>query len=225
MCGRARQVLDWQDMKVKWWSGQPILNLRARWNAAPRQDMLMLRAGPGDEPGTVEGVTMNWGFVPYWEKDPKGGRRPINAMTESVAKGGMWRDSFKRRRCIFPVNGFYEWQKADGGKIPYAIDRADGGIMALASLWDRWKNPETGDELTSFAVITCPPNDLVAPIHNRMPVVLDAADYDAWLSGTGDQATALLKPCPADELTAYRVGDRVGNVRNDDEAVLARPVL
>jgi len=158
---------------------------------------------------------MEWGFIPYWEKDPKGGRRPINAMAENIPASGLWRDAFKRRRCLFPVSGFYEWKQTGKTKAPYSIDRSDGRIMGLAAVWDRWTAPATGEELLTFAVITCPPNELVAEIHNRMPVVLDPAAYETWLQGSPEAAATLLKPCPSADLTAYRVSDRVGNVRND----------
>ena len=128
MCGRARQVLAWQELKVQWWHGQPALNIEPRWNAAPRQNLTMIRAhGDGDG---AEALSMNWGFVPSWEQDPKGGRRPINAKAESIAAGsGMWRDAFRRRRAVFPVSGFYEWQRIGAEKRPYSIDPSDGGAF------------------------------------------------------------------------------------------------
>lgn len=216
MCGRARQVLDWQDMKIKWWTDQRIMNSRARWNAAPRQDLVVIRRHGEESP--AEALTMNWGLIPYWEKDAKGGRRPINAMSEK-ATSGMWRDAFKRRRCLIPVNGFYEWKKVEAGKQPYSIDRADGEIMMLAGVWDRWKSPD-GDELTTFAIMTCEPNDVMANIHNRMPVVIARGDYDAWLHGTPENAAKLLTKCSSEDLKIYRVSERVGNVRNDDPDIM-----
>ena len=220
MCGRARQVLDWQEIKIRWWADQPRLTLEPRWNAAPRQKLVVVRqcsAGDG-----AEALPMVWGFVPAWEKDLKTARRPINAMAETIATSALWRDAFKRRRCIFPVAGFYEWKRDGKTKQPHSIDRRDGEVMALAAVWDRWKDRETGDELLTFAVVTCPPNELVAEIHDRMPVVLDPASYDIWLDGAPEAALPLLKPCPADDLVAYRVSDRVGNVRNDGPDVLER---
>jgi len=125
---------------------------------------------------------MRWGLIPSWAKDKAIGPRLINAMAETVATKPAFRDAFRRRRCLVPVDFFYEWRKTGGGKQPsekqpsgkqpYAIGLADGAPMALAGLWDRWKDPSDGATLHSFTVITGPPNELVAPIHNRMPVVL-----------------------------------------------------
>lgn len=219
MCGRARQVLDWQELKVKWWQGQAALNIEPRWNAAPRQNLVVIRAhAEGDG---AEALTMNWGFVPSWEKDAKGGRRPINAKAESIAAGsGMWRDAFRRRRAIFPVSGFYEWQRQGAAKQPFSIDPRDGGVMALAALWDSWRDPTSGENLTSFAVITCPPNATMAAIHDRMPVVIAPGDIEAWLHASAERLSALLIPCPDAALRAYPVSARVGNVRNDDPGLL-----
>ena len=225
MCGRARQVFDWFHLKADLHAlGQPPDNLAPNWNAAPRQSLLVVRA-TGE--AAVEAVRMVWGFVPRWERDPAGGRRPINAMTETIAANlsagrGMWADAFRHRRCLFPVDGFYEWQRDGTQKQPYAIDRADGRVMGLAALWDRWRPPGSDAELVSFAVITCPPNAVLAPIHTRMPVVLDPADYASWLGGSTEAALALCRPCPPESVIAYRVGARVGNVRNNDPSVAER---
>ncbi len=219
MCGRARQVLDWQELKVKWWQGQPALNMAPRWNAAPRQDLTVIRAHAGGN--GAEALAMNWGFVPSWEKDAKGGRRPINAKAESIAAGnGMWRDAFRRRRAVFPVSGFYEWQRVGAAKHPYSIDPRDGGMMALASLWDSWRDPTTAETLTSFAVITCPANAVMATIHDRMPVVIAPGDVEAWLHAPAAEVMAQMVPCPEDALTVYPVSPRLGNVRNDDPGLL-----
>ncbi len=219
MCGRARQVLDWQELKVKWWQGQPALNVEPRWNAAPRQNLMMICAhADGDG---AEALAMNWGFVPSWEKDPKGGRRPINAKAESIAAGsGMWRESFRRRRALLPVSGFYEWQTIGAAKQPYSIDPSDGGMMALASIWDRWSDPSSGETLTSFAVITCPPNATMAAIHDRMPVVIAPSDIEAWLHAPAEVAATMLKSCPDGALRVYPVSRRLGNVRNDSPDLL-----
>ena len=219
MCGRARQVLDWQELKVQWWHGQPALNIEPRWNAAPRQNLTMIRAhGDGDG---AEALSMNWGFVPSWEQDPKGGRRPINAKAESIAAGsGMWRDAFRRRRAVFPVSGFYEWQRIGAEKRPYSIDPSDGGVMALAAIWDRWCDPSTAEILTSFAVITCPANATMAAIHDRMPVVIAPCDLESWQRAPAEVALTLLKPCPDDALRVYPVSPRLGNVRNDGPDLL-----
>lgn len=191
MCGRARQVIDWYELKIKWWLGQPALNLQPRWNAAPRQSLLVIRAKDRAAAEGAEATTMNWGYVPAWEKDAKGGRRPINARAENISSG-MWRDPFRHRRALFPVRGFYEWQARDGRKLPFSIDRTDGAVMYLAALWDRWVDPNAPEPLQSFAVMTTTPNATVAPIHDRMPVIVPESAIAAWLYGTPTQAAALL---------------------------------
>jgi putative SOS response-associated peptidase YedK len=149
-------------------------------------------------------------------------------MAETVATKPAFRDAFRRRRCLVPVDFFYEWQKTGhgkrpSGKQPYAIGLADGSPMALAGLWERWTDPTDGALLHSFAVITGPPNELVAPIHNRMPVILPPQAWPSWLGEErhgDDDLLALLRPYPADAMRAYPVAARVGNVRNNDPELL-----
>lgn len=149
-------------------------------------------------------------------------------MAETVATKPAFRDAFRHRRCLVPVDFFYEWQKTGGGKQPssrqpYAIGLADGAPMALAGLWERWRDPEDGATLRSFTVITGPPNELVAPIHNRMPVILPHQTWRRWLGedrAETDGLQALLRPYPAEAMRAYPVATRVGNVRNNDPELL-----
>lgn len=220
MCGRVRQVIDLTELKILWWHGFVPPNVRPRWNGAPRQDFLMIRPHHDTAADGAEAVSMSWGFVPSWERDLKGGIRPINAKSENVASG-MWRDAFRRCRALLPVSGFYEWQTTGGQKLPYSIDRADGAPLYLAALCSPWTVPATGEALDTFAVMTTTPNAVMAPIHSRMPVIIAEADVEGWLYGPPDAATALLVPCPPGDLVAYRVSERVGNVRNDDPGVAA----
>ena len=154
-------------------------------------------------------------------------------MAETVATKPAFRDAFRRRRCLVPVDFFYEWQKTGGkqpsgkqpsGKQPYAIGLADGAPMALAGLWERWKDPEDGVGAAQlYASITGPPNELVAPIHNRMPVILPRQHGDAGsarIAPRPDELLALLRPYPAEAMRAYKVAPRVGNVRNNDPELL-----
>jgi putative SOS response-associated peptidase YedK len=220
MCGRVRQVLDWSEIRIVLKLDQPPLNLTPRWNGAPRQDLGIVRARSDSDRNDL--VLMNWGFLPAWEREPAKARRPINAMTETIASGrGLWRDAFARRRMICPVNGFYEWRaNATGPKTPFTIERADRGVMALAGLWDRWRNRETGEALATFAIITCPANATLADIHSRQPVILEAGDHDTWLRGAPEAALGLLRPSPPGIVTIRPLGPRIGNVRNDDPSVL-----
>src|SRR5437868_6563105 len=161
-----------------------------------------------------------WGLVPWWAKDIKIGARCINAMAETVATKPAFRDAFKRgQRCIVPVDGFYEWQKRPAGpKQPFAIAAADGRPLAMAGLWERWKEPTAGETIQTFTIVTGPPNELVAPIHNRMPVILPPEAWRRWLGEEvvdSDELLALLRPYPAELMRAYPVGLAVGNVRNN----------
>jgi putative SOS response-associated peptidase YedK len=127
----------------------------------------------------------------------------------------MFRDAFKRHRCIVPASGYYEWLKRPDGKQPYFMSAADGGVLSFAGLWDRWKNPETGELVTSCTIIVTDANALTGAIHNRMPVVLDNADVRRWLNGTG--GTELLRPAGEDRLRMWPVSRRVNKTGTSDE--------
>ena len=175
-----------------------------------------------------EMVPMRWGLVPYFAKSMADwkGFSTINAKAESVHERALWRGPFERRRCLVPADGFYEWKKLDSKtKQPYAYTLSSGEPFAFAGLWDAWKNPETGDWLQSFAIITTTPNELTAKVHNRMPVILHPRDYDRWLHG-GDAAQPpldLLRPFEADGMSAARVNPLVGNPNNNGPAMLTAP--
>jgi putative SOS response-associated peptidase YedK len=165
------------------------------------------------------------GLVPWWAKDIKIGARCINAMVETVASKPAFRDAFARgQRCIVPVDAFYEWKKIGAGKQPYSIVAADGLPLALAGLWERWKDRAAGDTVRTFTIITTAPNELCAAIHDRMPVILPREVWATWLGeheAAPDELLTMLRPYPAGAMRAYPVGVRVGNVRNNDAALLA----
>lgn len=189
-----------------------------RYNAAPTQRMPVVRVFDGKR----ELVLLRWGLIPSWAKDPKIGNSLINARGETVHEKPAFRSAFKARRCLVPADGFYEWRKLSGGsKQPYRITMADSSPFAFAGLWERW---DKGDEpLETFTIITTTANVLVAPIHDRMPVILDPADYDAWLESQDTTIPmALLQPYPAKRMSAYPVSTRVNSPRNDDAAVIER---
>lgn len=163
-----------------------------------------------------------WGLVPSWAKDPKIGFSTINARAEDAASKPAFREAMKKRRCLVPANAFYEWQRGAGkSRNPHAIALAGGEPFALAGLWERWK-PKDGPPLDTFTVLTSEPNQLMAAIHNRMPVILQPPDYDRWLNPeTGASSLAeLLKPFPSEQMRAWPVSARVGNVRNNDPQLL-----
>ena len=179
-------------------------------------------AGVGSDCTLIPGPAS--ALIDRWAKDIKIGARCINAMAETVAIKPAFRDAFARgQRCIVPVDGFYEWKKTGTGKQPYAIVGADGLPLALAGLWERWRDRAAGDTTQTFTIITTAPNELCAPIHDRMPVVLPREVWATWLGEHGaepDDLLALLRPYPAELMRAYPVGVRVGNVRNNDAALL-----
>jgi putative SOS response-associated peptidase YedK len=176
-----------------------------------------LRGIPGlDDEGLREMAIARWGLVPLWAKElPK--HQPINARAETVPTGGMFRQAFARRRCLVPADGFYEWQGAKPPKQPYFIHQPDDGQFAFAGLWERWRETKDADPVDTFTIITTTPNELMATIHNRMPVILKPDDYAAWLDGSTppDRLKSLLAPYP-DEWEAYPVSTHVNNPKNDD---------
>jgi len=191
-----------------------------RWNGAPRQDYPLIVQEP-DVRGPIF-MRARWGFIPRRTADPKGGSQPINARSEQVATNGLFKFAYQYRRALMPIDGFFEWKALQGGKIkqPYAIAMKDGAPFALAAIWDRWRDPSLGDEeRRTFAVVTCPANELVAAIHDRMPVILHPKDYERWLSAEEDPR-ALLQPFPAELMTLWAVDPKVGKPDNNTPDVI-----
>lgn len=192
-------------------------NLGPRYNVAPTQDVPIVRrtrAGDGREL-----LLVRWGLVPYWADDVKIGNRLINARAETLERTPAFREAFQRRRCLVPADGFFEWHKAGKARQPLLIRRRDQAPFAFAGLWERWRQPD-GQILRSCTIVTCPANALVAPIHDRMPVILDPGDFERWLDPEAGGAE-LLRPCPADWLEAYEVNPRVNSPANDDPDCIA----
>jgi putative SOS response-associated peptidase YedK len=224
MCGRVKLEGDFSEIKIKFriLPDYPTPNYAPSWNVAPTDKLPIVRYNPKTEARALD--LMRWGLVPYWAKDIKVGVSTINAMAETVDTKPMFREAFKRRRCLVPVEAYYEWQKIDAKtKQPYAFALAGGGVMALAGLWETWKSP--AEELVrSFTIITTTPNKLCAEIHNRMPVILPPSLWPTWLGEeNGDRPEALkrlLVPYPADDMAMWPVDKRVGNVRNNDPALI-----
>ena len=165
---------------------------------------------------------MRWGLIPYWAKDIKIGFSTINARAEEVDSKPAFREAFQRRRCLVPVDNFYEWAKTAAGKQPYAIALADRRLMALAGLWETWRSP-AGERIRSFTIVTTVPNELCAELHNRMPVVLKPQAWPQWLGeqpANVPQLKALLVPCPSEEMICWPVSARVGNVKNNDPGLI-----
>jgi len=191
-------------------------NLAPRYNVAPTQAVPIIRRGEGGR----ELITARWGLVPFWAKDLKIGARLINARAETVAAKPAFRDAFRRRRCLVLADGFYEWQKTDDGKQPHLIRVTGGAPFAFAGLWENWTDKGSGERIDSCTIIVTEANALVAPIHDRMPVILPPESYDLWLDPSSADGTTLLKPFPTAAMEAFPVSTRVGNVKNDDPGLI-----
>ncbi len=242
MCGRARLASDYSEIKIALalgsGPGAPAApNFPASWNIAPTQDMLCVML---DGEGKRVAVTMRWGLIPRWAKEPKMKYPTFNAKAETVSELASFRGAWKAgRRCLVVTDGFYEWRKGD--KQPFAIARVNDALTVMAGLWEDWTGP-TGEHVRSCTVITTDANELLAPIHNRMPVILDEADWAVWLGEApargprvskdaglppaGDAALkALLRPFPSEAMHLWPVDKRVGNVRNNDPTLVAEVAI
>jgi putative SOS response-associated peptidase YedK len=216
MCGRfvARRSAD--EIARLFKADGPLPNLPARYNVAPSQDVLAVIFDSAARARRLQ--TLRWGLIPSWAKDAKMGFSLINAKAETCTDKPAFRDAFGSRRCIVPADGFYEW-KADGKrKQPYAILRKDRAPLAFAALWERWQDKTSGEIVRSCTIITTTPNAVCAPIHDRMPAILDVSDYPRWLGeepAERDTLLSMLKPCPPEAMEAYPVDAKVGNVKNE----------
>jgi putative SOS response-associated peptidase YedK len=188
-----------------------------RFNIAPTDPVLAIRErAEGRNLGQLR-----WGLLPGKWATEKGQRPLINARAETLLKQPAFAESFRERRCLIPADGFYEWRRDEGGKVPLWFHRPDDELFAFAGLWAEYV-PRGGEPVVSCAIVTCPPNDLMRPIHDRMPVVLDPAAESEWLAEDADPDAllGLLSPAPDDALEAREVGDLVSNVREDGPALI-----
>jgi len=192
------------------------MDWEARYNIAPTQTVPVIRQD-AREP-VRRGSLMRWGLVPNWAKDVTIGGSMVNARSETAAEKPAFKELLQRRRCLIPADGFYEWKKSGKSKQPYCFEMMEREPFAFAGLWDNWRTPE-GATLETCTILTTTPNELVADLHDRMPVILPAANYDLWLDpGFRDvaEATGLLKPYDAEQMRRYAVTTRVNDVANDD---------
>jgi putative SOS response-associated peptidase YedK len=221
MCGRVIQssgplklaIVDGLNVR-----DSRLTNYAPRYNAAPSQDLLVIRRNR--HTGEVSLDPLRWGLIPHWCTDPKGGRKPINAKSETVVSLPTFREAYERRRCIVPVDGFFEWQAIKGAKAkqPFAISMRDGSPFGIAGIWENWKDP-AGEWRRTFAILTVPSNELVGQIHDRMPAILRAKDYDRWLGDEPDPRD-LLKSYPAELMRMWPISTRVNKPENDDPSIL-----
>ncbi|HEY6488931.1 MAG: SOS response-associated peptidase [Terracidiphilus sp.] len=221
MCGRfARRST--QEVLADWF-GVPLEEMpwfAPTFNAAPQSTQPVVRLSR--DTGAREFALARWGLVPFWARDPKFGYSTINARAEEVVSKPAFREALKQRRCLVPADAFYEWQRIDSKtKRPHAIALRSGTPYAFAGLWEAAK-PKGDEPLATFTIITTDPNALMESLHDRMPVILEPADYARWLTpgDLGQPPVDLLRPYPAEKMQAWPVSDRVGNVRNDDPTLL-----
>jgi putative SOS response-associated peptidase YedK len=190
--------------------------VQPRYNIAPTQYIAAIRNA---EQGERELVMLRWGLVPFWAKDPSIGNRMINARAETVAEKPSYRNAFKHRRCLVLADGFYEWQRSGDAKTPYFISLASGAPFALAGLWENWTDKESGESLQTTTLITTAANEFMAPLHHRMPVILEADNAGEWLAGTVDLLDDVAAITPP--LQAWPVDRRVNNARNEGDELIA----
>lgn len=195
---------------------------KPRFNVAPTQPLTVVLQRT-DEGRVVE--QHRWGLIPSFSESAKGGARMINARAETIATSPAFRNSFRKRRCIVPSDGFYEWRRTGGPKQPYFLHPPQDALLAMAGLWAVWKDPETGLWVPSAAVVTTDANRMMSAIHDRMPVLLPREAWDDWLDTEVDDADylqSLLQPAPDDVLGMRPISTRVNNVRNEGPELLDR---
>lgn len=214
MCGRFALYSDPFTLARRF-EADALPELRPRYNVAPSQNIPIVR----EEGEKRRFALARWGLIPHWAKDVKIGYSMINARAETVASKPAFRNAFRHRRCLIPADGFYEWQAISGSKIkqPWFIALRDREPMAFAGLWEQWHSPK-GEELESCSIIVTDANELMRPIHDRMPVILAPGDWEAWLKTEAKDAVglqSLLKPYSAEDMAAWPVSTKVSSPRND----------
>jgi putative SOS response-associated peptidase YedK len=225
MCGRFAQPRSAEEL-ARLFHARPAIDLPGeRFNVAPTDEVAAVVEHHGER--IVD--AFRWGLVPFFAETRREAARLINARSETAETSPAYRVAFRSRRCIVPADAFYEWRREldpATGRVrrsdPFAVRRLNGEPLALAGLWAIWRNPETAERLYTCTILTGMPNELVAPIHNRMPIILDPADWDTWLAEETAplELRPLLRPLPAEELTMYPVSRAVGNVRNQGPELL-----
>ena len=228
MCGRFTQRFSWREVHtfLRLGTPGPALNLRSRYNLAPSQNASVVR----DEDGERRLSMLRWGLIPGWAKDPSIGHKLINARAETAAVKPSFRAAYSKRRCLVPADGFYEWRREGEVRQPWLIAPRDGGIVAFAGLWERWRVPaegavlrgslserRPGDVVETFTILTTEANETMQVLHHRMPVILAHEAGERWLAGDD----VPLGPAPEDVLAMHPVSTRVNHPRHDDSECVA----
>ncbi len=227
MCGRFGLFHTWEDVHAAYGLINQPLKMIPRWNIAPTQAVhAVIRAAAGPQRGRREIMGLQWGLIPPWAKDPAIGAKMINARGETLTEKPSFKNAFRRRRCLIPASGFYEWQAVGSGpKQPVWIARPDRGLITFGGLWEIWHGPN-GGELHTCTIVTTDANETLMPYHHRMPVVIGQGDFDAWL-GDGQEcwedvarAGELIRPASEDTLAVRTIGSEVNDIRNDEPKLL-----
>jgi putative SOS response-associated peptidase YedK len=222
MCGRYLNKLPAAEIARIFATRNPLPNYPARYNVAPTDPVLVVRYNPRTRERSLD--PLRWGLVPHWAKDLSFGARCINARAETLATTKAFRDAFAERRCLIPASGFYEWRKSGKTRTPYAVVPTDASLFAFAGLWENWRDRTDGASwIRTCTIVTGPANVLLEPIHDRVPVILDADAWARWLGeepASPEELLSLLKPFPPDRMRAYPVSPRVNSVKNDDPGLI-----
>jgi len=219
MCGRFMQERPVSDLAEIFEAEALVDEPGGRYNIAPTDEAIVVVER--DDRRALTGY--RWGLIPHWAPDARIASRTFNARAESISSMPAFRESFRRRRCLVPVDAFYEWKRQDGVRQPYRIFRADGRPLALAGLWAGWKNPETDEVRRTFTIVTTTPNAVVAELHNRMPVIVPDEAWARWLDPRATELgelRALLEPSDEIALEIAPASRLVNDVRNDGPQLL-----
>lgn len=211
MCGRYSFSVKAETLTAQFEGLEIGQNLTFNFNVAPTQEAYVVT---DDTPGTLQ--AFRWGLVPFWAKDLKIGSRMINARSETLLEKPAFRQAARKRHCWVLADSFYEWKTVQGKKQPYRIQLRDESVMVMAGIWETWTPDDREDKIHSFSIITCPPNQEMSAVHNRMPVILQKEDQGAWLEAKREEDIQHLLQTPADDLLKmYSVSSRVNSVRNN----------
>jgi putative SOS response-associated peptidase YedK len=225
MCGRYQLKAERRQVASHFDVDDTPEEMRSRYNISPTQMVPVVKNNY--ETNERELVMHKWGLIPFWAKDSKIGFKMINARSETVLEKPAFRNAFKKQRCIVPADGLYEWKRDGKNKTPFSFTMKDDSVFGFAGMWERWKSPD-GQEIHSCCILTTSPNELMADVHDRMPVILRKRDYQVWLDASAvkpDELVELLVPYDADEMKRHEVSSIVNNARNETPECAAPKLL
>ena len=219
MCGRFGLTRP-EALKLERFGISELQPLVPRYNIPPSSDILVVR----ERKGATEAEMIRWGLVPSWAKDPAIGHRMANVRSDTALEKSSFRAAMQKRRCLIPADVFFEWQDVPGQKRrrPHAVALNDGEVFALGGLWEAWRSREDGEWLITCAILTTEPNELLAPIHDRMPVMIAPEAYGSWVdpSTTMDDVKRMVAPFPTDQMRAWEISPLVNDPKTDDARIL-----